>query len=79
MCNPTISSITYVLDYWGKSHKLKGNATIGQFGNCLTHPNGYIKTRTDFWQNKLEKLQIKDARSLHKYKTQLFSKSYVLY
>ena len=51
----------------------------GQYGNCLTHPNKYIKTRTDFWQNGPEELQIWDARSLRKYKTQLFPKSCVLY
>ena len=51
----------------------------GQFGNCSTYPNGYIKTPMDFWQNGPEELQIWDAHSLHKYKAQLFPKSYVLY
>ena len=27
----------------------------GQFGNYRTHPNGYIKTRTDFWLLKSSK------------------------
>ena len=51
----------------------------GQFGNCPTHPKGYIKMPMDFWQNGPKELQIWDVRSFHKYKTQLFGKSCVLY
>ena len=38
---------------------LKGNLVIA-------HPNGYIKTRINFWQNGPKDLQIWDVHSLHK-------------
>ena len=46
----------------------------GQFGNCPTHPNVYIKTPMDFWQNGPEEIQIWDERSPCKYKNTTFWK-----